>query len=349
MSESELDSRELFELSRDSFEHNSEFVDFLSSEDNPTSSADFNIVYGIYSTSENRLVEKLEHHGWEIVDSYGVIKEIHNRYSDRRRAEGYLEVNSEQEYFRYYTTQSKTEEVANGIDQFIDEASGVSYAYIPPQSLFELAESAGANSVDRFIAKSPEETFNYYGDYASDRLKQLNRDFGVYPNNIIISTGGLVYRVDTRGRVKLKSGKVDSLFDQIQPALESSLEIKTAHDTAGWTSQDIDEESFSLRISKPAVISFDEGIEYEQVENLQEKFDNESENYTLIDYYAEEGSVFLSGTVYDASSNTSFKIRGDAQKMRVLPTEDQEIQSLYGFIDFVQSEVEMEASVRIQG
>lgn len=354
MADSELKSRELFELSQNSFESTSEFVNYLSSEETEVNS-ELNIIFGVHDSSDQVLLERFKNKKWTIAEDHGAVKRIQKQYSEDRCADGYLAIHSDSGHFQYYTNQSKTKEVSDGIDEFLRSARGVTYLYIPPQALLQLAERAegtgGSSPVDRFIAKSPSETFNYYGGEGMNRLDELHSKFGVYPHNIVMSTSGLNYRIDTKGRVKLKHGDLDDLMEQIGPTIDKGLDIKTAHDSSSSTTQTFSE-GLDIRVSKPAVMEFDEKLEYGQVSDLQSTFDqadsSAGNDYTLLDYYAEPGSVFLSGTVYDGGANTSFKIRGDEDRLRILPTEEQEPRTLFGFVEFLQSEIKADASIVVK-
>lgn len=346
MAANQLTSRELFELPEESYSSLEDFRNAVAEVWEDGGDGDLSIIYGVYEGTKQEVLAEFESHGWVRSGELGTIVQLELDYVFDRTAMGYVGFNTDERYFQFYTNQSKTKEIDDGIGKFLDNAADLTYLYIRPTALFTLAETMyegaddGRDVITEFIAKSPDETFNHYGSNGYDRLQALNEQFGVYPSNLVIDRGDLKYRIDTRGQVKLKRGDPGQLHQILRGAIEKSLQIRSAHEEAEATTAELSE-LFSVRASEPATISFpDEPLTHEEVSGFKTAVNDSDEyNYTIFDYYTEEGSVFLSGTVYDGNTNTSFKIRGDEETLRILPTEEQELRTIYQFFEIIQSEL----------
>lgn len=353
-------SPSIFPIDNRDFSNISEFNHYLSEEYQSICGDDLYIVSAVTEYSTHEFFEALRRHGWEIIQEYGAVTKIRNKYSERNYAECYLTYDESAQVFLFYTNQRKTEEIEDGIEPFLQQALGVHYLYISPRILRRFREDLAEEynpRVTEFVAKRTERTktkaeyrpdsrrtFNYYGEDGLDTLREVERDYGVLPHIMQIEVPDKVkFRVDKNGLFNLQGGSLTFLFDRIQECIEASLKIKEAYQNTSFNVVDVSE-NFQLPTSKPAAITLRNHLEYNEVDEIKSNFNDD--DYFLLDSYAQEGSLFLSGTIYDESNNSTFKLRANKDEIRIFPQERHDIGTFYQFVEFVQNSLDERAQIQ---
>lgn len=184
MSSNQLASRELFELPQESYSSLEDFREGVARAWEGGGGGELSIIYGVYEGTKQDVLNEFQSHGWERSGELGTITRLKLDYAEDRTAMGYVGFNINEGYFQFYTNQSKTKEIDDGISKFLNTATNITYLYIRPTALLTLAETMYEdidedNVITEFIAKSPNETFNHYGVNGYDRLQTLNEQYGV--------------------------------------------------------------------------------------------------------------------------------------------------------------------------
>lgn len=358
------ESPELFEVNRDSFDSRLDFNNYLTKKYSSLSSENLYIISGVTEHNTEKFHELLKLNGWEFTGKYDEIYKITNEYRKGYRADCYLSFDRKEQVFLLYTDQRKTEEIEDGIEPFLSNTRGVHYLYISPRVLRtfreSLVEDFSSTMVTEFVAKRTERTktsaeyrpdarrtFNYYGEDGLETLREVERDYGVLPHIMQINIPGkLKFRVDKDGLFNLQKGSLTLLFEHIRQCVESSLEIKEAYNNTRFQMLDVSE-TFKMPTSKPATINLRNHLEYSELNDIKESF--QEEGYIPIDSYSEEGSLFFSSTIFDDNNNASFDLRVNEDEIRIFPNEDHDIGTFYQFVEFIQNSLDERASVETVG
>lgn len=358
------DSQPVFPVPKEEFTSREEFNEYLSENYSSLSKRDLYLIAGVTDLDREEFTERLNQKGWEETEDLGAVKKIKKEYTESRRAESYYTYDDEKEVVLFYTDQRKTEEIEGAIEPILRGPTGIHYLYISPRVLKnfreDLVDEYRSAKVTQFVAKRTERTktsaeyrpssrrtFNYYGKDGLDTLREVERDYGVLPHIMQISIPDSVkFRVNKDGLFKYQSGSLSILFENIQNCIESSLRIKEAYESTSFEMLSISD-SLSLPTSKPAAISLRNHLEYGEVDEIKSNL--EDSDYVFLEPYAEEGSLYLAGTVYDEDNNTSFKLRANQDEIRVFPEEENDIGTFYDFVEFIQTSLDERAKVSMEG
>lgn len=350
---------DVFDVERDTFEDRESFNAYLTEEYDSLSERDLYVITGITELPQEFLEQMLERSGWEVLEDYGAIQKIGKRFDDGLQAKAYFHYDPESQLLLFYTDQRKTEEIEGAIEPLLKKTSGLHYLYVSPRVLKDIreriVEQESSAILTEFVAKRTERTetpavyrpdnsrtFNYYGDDGLETLRELERDYGVLPHIMQIKIPGeLTYRVSKEGIFKLLDGSLSMLFGYIEKCIHESLKIKEAYNSTDFRMLDVTED-FQIPSSSPATIKLQNHLEYHEVDRVSESL--EDSGYVLLDSYAEEGSLFFSGKVYDEDNDVFFNIRANEDEIRVFPAEERDIGTFFRFYEFVQDKLDDRAN-----
>lgn len=350
---------DVFDVEPETFEGRESFNSYLSEEYESLSDRDLYIITGISEQPRELIDETLDREGWEILQDYGAIQKIGKNLDSGLQAEAYFHYDAESQLLLFYTDQRKTEEIEGGIEPLLNHTTGLHYLYISPRVLKDvregIVEQEDGAILSEFVAKRTERTethavhrpdnsrtFNYYGDDGLETLREIERDYGVLPHIMQIEIpGDLTFRVNKEGVFKLKNGSLSLLFHYMEDCIQESLRIKEAYNETHFQMLEVSE-NIHMPGSTPATIQLQNHLEYHEIDDIEESL--ESSDYVLLDSYAEEGSLFFSGKVYDEESDIFFNIRANQDEIRVFPAEESEIGTFFRFYEFVQDKLDDRAN-----
>jgi hypothetical protein len=355
---------ELFDVDPDDFADRVSFNHYLANNYEVLSDRDLYVVCGLTEHTEAEFMELMREDHYEIVQDYGGVKKIGRDYGAEERAEFYLSYSEEENVVLFYTDMRKTEEIEGTIENFLENRQGVHYLYISPQLLQQIREDivseAPEAEITEFVAKRTERTdtdavfrpeyartINYYGDDGLETLREIEESYGVLPRIIEFNIpGGLQFRVNHEGVLKLVDGSLTQLFEFVQLAIEECLQVKRAYDTSDFQMVRTSEH-LQVPTAEPVSINLQNGLQYHEVDSLKASMSDD--NYVVVDSYAEEGSLFFSGKVIDQLKNSAFRIKANEDEIRVFPQDGKDLGSFFRFYEFVQDTVDEGANLEVAG
>lgn len=352
----------VFDVKSDTFEDRFSFNSYLTQNYSSLTNDDLYVISGVTEYDRGEFQETLQGKGWEFLEDYGAIQKIALSYSEEHTAEAYLSFDDDYNLVFFYTDQRKTEEIENAIEPFLHNTRGVHYLYISPRILKEtrekIVEKETGAKITEFVAKRTERTevpaeyrpdinrtVNYYGDDGLERLRSWERDLGVLPHIMQIQIPDKIqFRIDKEGVFKLQSGSLTSLFEYVEDCIQRSLEIAEAYKNTDFRMLEVSDD-FKVPRSVPATIELKNELEYHEIEKVEDNI--EDNKYVVLDSFAEEGSLFFSGKVYDETHNLFFNLRANTDEIRIFPEDESDIGSFYRFFEFVQTTVDERASLKV--
>ncbi len=349
---------ELFDIADGEFEDRETFNSYLTSTYESLSDRDLYIITGLTEYSEDKFFETLYDDGWEELKDYGPIQKVGKQYGDELFAQSYLNYDEDTNLILFYTDQRKTEEIENAIEPFLNNTQGVHYLYISPRVLKDVRERLVENEpgakLTEFVARRSKRTetpavhrpdvgrtISYYGDDALETLREHERDYGVLPHIMeVVVPGEMKFRITKQGVFKLLDGSLSKLFEYMEDCIEQSLKIKEAYEETSYKMLNVGGD-YEIPSAEPATIKLRNELEYHEIDNVKSSI--QEDQYALLDTYAEEGSLFFSGKVYDEVGNVFYNIRANADEIRLFPEEERELGSFFRFYEFVQNNVDEQA------
>lgn len=351
---------EIFEVGDRAFDSRARFHRFLSENCDEVVEGNLYICAGITDHSEDEFVEAIEREGWERTESHGHIGLIETEFRDSS-AKAYLSFDEELGLFFLYTNQRKSEEIDKAVLPLLRDTDGLHYLYVGPRIIRNLCEDIkyekDASKVTTFIAKRtpgteigarrrPEtnRTINYYGDDGMEALGEVERDYGVLPHTVEIAIPTQVrFRVNKQGVFTLKNGKISTLFEYMNTCIEQTLAMKQEYDETDFEVLQVGN-GYDVPESKPATIELSQPLTLQDLRQTRETIDNG--DYTLLDVYLDESSTVLSAKVFDSEKNLFFNLEITPSKLRVFPREESEMEVFIRFFEFVQTEIDDQATPR---
>lgn len=379
----------VFEVNQSSFDDLSSFNYHLANDGRENITSDLYLVAGFSQFSRQEFFEILTQRGYTIEDFGAIQKisrtfttsgdapddtiieeeqeeeEEEEDNKNERLAEFYLYYDEETGVILFYTDQRKTKEIKYTVAKLLDGERGLHYLYIGP-SLFrdirkEIVRNENIAEITKFVADrlkesdypcrirpDVERTIQYYGDDGIEALEEMEENYGVRPRNITFNVPNKAkFRITRKGIFSLGRGDLTTLFEYVELCIERALEIKEAYGESEFQML-ATTDSLSVPTSEPASIQLSGKLEYSEVDKVKSRM--EEEGYLLVDSFQQEGSLYFSSKVMDTKKSNKFRIKASEKEIRVFPQEtDENLGSFLRFHEFVQSNIDPDASVVVEG
>lgn len=316
------------------------------------------IVIGLTKIPEAELLPALQQFGFSVVRRLGKVLHLKSD-TPEGTLETYLTYEAENGVVIFYTNFRKTEEVPR-IKDFL-YADPKSYpilirSAIMQQVLNELAAVHENMKIVDFTAfRSPgskvparlrpdlKRTFGYWGDDGRETLRELEFQYGVVPRRVVVEIPDEAkFGVDSRGFFTLAWGSLDIVLSIMGRSIDESRKTMRAFDGSSFQvfSVKTSEKAFPVPSSTPVRIRLARELTYPEVEGIRASLDDHG--YTILDFYAEEGSVFVSSDLMSRTGHR-FRIKADQSQIRVLPYGEPNFAAFMEFFEFVLNVVDPEA------
>lgn len=125
------------------------------------------------------------------------------------------------------------------------------------------------------------------------------------------------FTVDDEGLFTFAVGDLNILFAILEKAVNESMKTMAAYNGSSFKVLPVKtaRRSFEIPSSTPVSIQLQETIEYHDMTDFKTKL---SKEYTIVDFIAKEGSLFLSSDVI-SKSGFQFRIKADESHVRMFP------------------------------
>lgn len=184
----------------------------------------------------------------------------------------------------FFTNGMKTEELPETIDRYLKEVQNMSRMWIGKRQMeylrSELIRGYPDILMPYFTAKrskhsdvqsqrrpGQKRTIQYYGDDGLETYRELQRQYGVLPTNIIFEAPNLFkFRATQRGVFTLSDGEIDPALDMVEASVERLSYVKNYIDEGSY--EEISSryaEQQKMHHSKPWGIHLESGLQSEDI------------------------------------------------------------------------------------
>ena len=357
-----MDNVELFHVPDKIFSDGPEFREYLVKNYDPTQvDHELTIIVGITKHPNSiEFFEALHSFGFIIKRTLGSV--IHMKYDlDEGSLECYVTHDIETGVVVFYTNFRKTEEIPK-IRDFLKFDKNSYYLFFKPLLMKQIAELLMDNyenlQIHEFTARRslgsrfesrirPEyrRTISYWGEDGRETLQELEYQYGVLPRKFVVNIPGIIkFKIDEEGLFTFSHGDLNILFDILGKAVNESrktmeafngssfkvLPVKTAH------------RLFEIPSSTPVSIFLRNPIAYHEMDDLKTLL--EEEQYTIVDFVAQEGSLFLSTDVI-SKSGYQFRIKANENHIKMFPDGEKNFTEFMQFYEFILQSVDPRAEL----
>lgn len=322
---------------------------------------DLYIIVGLTQYSRSELMSVLEGRGYEVLSEHGVITKLGIEHNDEN-IEFYLHYEQENGVVLIYSDMRRGEDLKPTIEDFLENHRGIHYLYVSPRIFEKIREDIIAEhdlvQITRFIADRTEDsefpsqirpdhwrTIEYHGEDGFKTLQEMERNYGVRAKNLTFKIPNKSkFRIIRRGVFAVANGDLEVPFRYIQMCIEETLPVLEAHERSSFEMMPASD-TVSVPSSEPATVELTNDLKYHEVDNLTSLMGEE--DYVLINSFAREGSLYFSTKVIDKKKQDVFKLKASEDELHIFPqAEENDLGSLYRFFEFVQNNVDQDATVR---
>ena len=331
-----MEKVELFSIPNKTFSDPPNFREYLIENYDPTKvDHDLTIIVGITKYEKNDFFEALQSFGFTIVRNLGSV--CHMKFdSDGGPLECYVTYDTDTGVVIFYTNYRKTrEEEIPKIREFLGSNPNTYYLFLKPLLMKEIAEELMERyenlDITEFTARrlpnsrfqsqirpKYERTISYWGSDGKEALRELGYQYGVLPSRFVVNIPETIkFKVADEGLFTFAAGDLNILFEILEKAVNESRKTMAAYNGSSFKVLPVKtaRRSFKIPSSTPVSIQLQETIEFHDMKEFKNKL---SKEYTIVDFIAKEGSLFLSSDVI-SKSGFQFRIKADENHIKMFP------------------------------
>jgi hypothetical protein len=356
-----MDAIQLFPVEERDYDSGREFRLSLSKNLDPASvDGSLTVVVGITKRDPTDLLGALLQFGFRVVRRLGAVTHLHYT-GEGEDFETYLTCEEEGGIVVFYSNFRKTEEIPKIVD-FLQSDIKSYRLFLRPiviQAMMgHLADAYADLSVVEFTARravgsrqaakirpSEPRVIVYWGNDGKETLQELRMLYGVLPQRAVVDIPNVAkLSLDGKGIFTLMSGAPGVLFGVIEEALEEGTPTLRAFDKSAFQVVAIrtQEREFQIPSSTPAEILLSRKLEYSEMDELRSEL--EEADFGIVNFIAEEGSLFLSADLV-AHSGERFRLKATESRIRMLPTGPPELSTFMALFQFVVNTVDPRAEL----
>lgn len=347
-----MEKVELFLIPDITFSDPPKFREYLIENYNPAQVVhDLTIIVGITKYDKIDFSNALQSFGFTIVRNLGAVCHVKFDF-DGGILECYVTHDTDTGVVIFYTNYRKTkkEEIPK-IREFLSSDVNSYYLFFKPLLMKEIAEEL----IDRYenleitaftarrlpnsrfesqIRPKYERTISYWGGDGREALQELEYQYGVLPSKFVVDIPETIkFKVDDEGIFTFAGGDLNILFEILEKAVNESRKTMEAYNGSSFKVLTVKtaRRSFEIPSSTPVSIKLREIIEFHDMKEFKTKL---SKEYTIVDFIAKEGSLFLSSDVI-SKSGFQFRIKADENHIRMFPDGDMIFSEFMKFYKFI--------------
>ncbi|MFV9676967.1 MAG: hypothetical protein ACNYVW_04870, partial [Methanosarcinales archaeon] len=316
---------------------------------------------GITKYDKNDFFNALQSFGFMIVRNLGSVR--HMKFdSDGGPLECYVTHDTDTGVVIFYTNYRKTrEKEIPKIRGFLGSDPNTYYLFFKPILMKEIAEEL----IDRYenleitaftarrlpnsrfesqIRPNYERTISYWGSDGREALQELEYQYGVLPSKFVVDIPETIkFKVDDEGIFTFAVGDLNILFEILEKAVNESRKTMEAYNGSSFKVLPVKTARLSFKIpsSTPVSIKLQEIIEFHDMKEFKTKLSRE---YTIVDFIAKEGSLFLSSDVV-SKSGFQFRIKADENHIRMFPAAEMNLSEFMRFYNFILQSIDPRAEL----
>jgi len=331
-----MDKVELFSIPDITFYNPPEFREYLvENYDSSQVDHDLTIIVGITKHNKIDFFEALQSFGFTTVRNLGSV--FHIRFElDEVPLECYVTHDADTGVVIFYTNYRKTKKKEIPIIRdFLSSDVNTYYLFFKPTLMREIAEELmdGHENLEiteftarrlpnsRFqshIRPNYDRTITYWGDDGRETLQELGYQYGVLPSRFVVNIPETIkFVIDDEGLFTFVAGNLNILFDILEKSVNESRKTMAAYDGSDFKVLPVKtaRRSFDIPSSTPVSIQLNKSIEFHEISEFKAKLNKE---YTIVDFIAREGSLFLSSDLV-SKSGFQFRIKADENHIKMFP------------------------------
>ena len=347
-----MEKVELFPIPDITFDKPPEFREYLvENYDSSQVDHDLTIIVGITKHNKMDFFEALHSFGFTTVRNLGSVSHI-KFDSDDVLFECYATHDADTGVVIFYTNYRKTKRNEIPIIRaFLSSDVNTYYLFFKPSLMREIAEELmdGHENLEiteftarrlpnsRFqshIRPNYDRTISYWGDDGREALQELGYQYGVLPSRFVVNIPETIkFVIDDEGLFTFATGNLNILFDILEKSVNESRKTMEAYDGSDFKVLPIKtaSRSFDIPSSTPVSIQLNQSIEYHDISEFKAKLNKE---YTIVDFIAREGSLFLSSDLV-SKSGFQFRIKADENHIKMFPDGKMIFSEFMKFYEFI--------------
>jgi hypothetical protein len=312
---------------------------------------DLTIIIGITKYDKIDFSNALQSFGFTIVRNLGAVCHVKFDFGGGI-LECYVTHDTDTGVVIFYTNYRKTkkEEIPK-IREFLSSDVNTYYLFFKPLLMKEIAEelmdryenleitefTARRLPNSRFqshIRPNYDRTISYWGDDGREALQELGYQYGVLPSRFVANIPETIkFVIDDEGLFTFASGNLDILFDILEKAVNESRKTMAAYDGSDFKVLPVKTAGriFDIPSSTPVSIQLNQSIEYHDISEFRAKLNRE---YTIVDFIAKEGSLFLSSDLV-SKSGFQFRIKANENHIKMFPDGKMIFSEFMKFYEFI--------------
>jgi hypothetical protein len=358
---------ELFVIDDINFKDPAKFHEYLINTYNPEIVPhNLTFVVGITQRNTDNLIKKLKEQGFRIETKYGVVYEISYSSKFGEHLQSYLTYDNNTGIMIFYTNYRKTEDIPIITNFLLEDRESFQLFLRPPimeqiksRLICEYQDSRIKYFTARYapnlrkqskIRPSYERNFTYSGEDGTETLEELEYYYGVSPTMIDVRIPeNIRFRIKDTGLFTFITGKVGTieiLFEIMQKAIQDSIKFNEAFRQTSYKMLSVktDEKEFNIPIAKPALITLKNKLSYSQIG----EFESGLSRSTIINSYAEEGSLFYSADVI-TDTGEEFRVKANENLIKVFPREILNFNTFMRFYKYIVENFDSRAEFSVRG
>ena len=359
-----MDKVELFSIPGITFYNPPEFREYLvENYDSSQVDHDLTIIVGITKHNKIDFFEALHSFGFTTVRNLGSV--FHIRFElDEVPLECYVTHDADTGVVIFYTNYRKTKKKEIPIIRdFLSSDVNTYYLFFKPSIMREIAEELmdGHENLEiteftarrlpnsRFeshIRPNYDRTISYWGDDGREALQELGYQYGVLPSRFVVNIPETIkFVIDDEGLFTFASGNLNILFDILEKAVNESRKTMAAYDGSDFKVLPVNTAGriFDIPSSTPVSIQLNQSIEYHDISEFRAKL---NKDYTIVDFIAREGSLFLSSDLV-SKSGFQFRIKANENHIKMFPDGKMIFSEFMKFYEFIIKSIDPRAEFLI--
>jgi hypothetical protein len=316
------------------------------------------LVTGLTKRSESGIEAAFEMAGLRVVERLGAV--LHIRAKGSGGIESYATLEKDG-VLVFYTNYRKVDDLPS-LTRFLDsdpESVPVRFrSSVIQNTLNRLMEEFPRVRVTDFTAKSgrevassgkvrpgKERTISYWGEDGGEVLNELRYQYGVQPTRLVVEIPGVAkIGIDERGILTHSRGRRSLVLQTLGTAINEANRNLIAFEKVNFEvfSMKTKTTTFELPRAIPFVVRLHSKL---TVEKAQRFFDVlERNDYSKLDYLAQDGSLFLSANVV-APDGSRVRVRANEDEIRLLPGNEPGFRTYMGLYDLIMTHVDADAEL----
>jgi hypothetical protein len=360
-----MDGIELFPVEDRAYPSAEEFRTRLADTFDPAEvDGDLTVVTGVTKRTPEDFLRAMLASGFEVKERLGVVYHLRHTREDEE-FETYLTFEDGSGVVVFYSNFRKTEEIPR-IVKFLESDKKSYRLFLRPvviqKMMDQLTEAHPGLTVAEFTARRtpgsresarlrPEEprVIVYWGRDGRETLRELRTAYGVLTQRVVVDIPGTAkLSLDWRGIFTLIGGAPEVLLSAVEGALAEAGPTVRAFDRSGYQVVTVStpKREFQIPSSQPSEIRLSRPLQFSEMDQLRAQL--EEANFGIINFAAEEGSLFLSADLL-APNGERFRLKATESLVRMLPSESPQLSTFMEFLQFVVNSIDPRAEFVTDG